>query len=283
MKFYTILFFVLAGQLLYSQNVPAEVNSIYHVRKSLQFGEDLKFHNDFDLKTAEITLPKTTAFTIDYTQKYLVYDPVKDPKRLLFNTGLFMGTALASYGILWVLPESFTGWDKEEMLEYGMWHRWKDNVTAGPIWDEDGIFLNWIAHPWAGAVYFMSARGSGFNKWESFAYSAIMSTFFWEFGVEAFAEIPSWQDLIITPILGSIIGEQFFRWKGNIIRNDKKVLNSKILGGVSLFFMDPFNLLLDGFGYQTKNKMQTYSVIAPIEYDFVSGKTIWGVQLVVRF
>jgi hypothetical protein len=40
---------------------------------------------------------------------------------------------------------------------------------------------------------------------------------------------------------------------------------------------------LDGFGYQTKNKMQTYSVIAPIEYDFVSGKTIWGVQLVVRF
>ena len=110
---------------------------------------------------------------------------------------------MASFGILWVLPESFTNWNKEEMLEYGMFNRWKDNVRAGPLWDDDDIFLNWIMHPWAGAVYFMSARGSGFNKWESFAYSAIMSTFFWEYGVEAFAEIPSWQDLLITPIVGS--------------------------------------------------------------------------------
>ena len=283
MKFYTLVFFIFISQVFYSQNITIENNSIYHKSKSLQFGEDFKLQNDIDLRTAEITLPNTTAFTIDYNQKYLVYDPVRDPRRLLYNTGLFMGTALASFGLLWVLPESFTNWNKEEMLEYGMFNRWKDNVRAGPVWDEDGIFLNWVIHPWAGAVYFMSARGSGFNKWESFAYSAIMSTLFWEYGVEAFAEIPSWQDLIVTPILGSIIGEQFFRWKGNVIRNDKKVLNSKILGGVSLFFMDPFNLLLDGFGYKTKNKMQTYSVIAPIDYDFVSGKTIWGVQVVVSF
>lgn len=283
MKFYTLVFFIFISQVFYSQNITIENNSIYHKSKSLQFGEDFKLQNDIDLRTAEITLPNTTAFTIDYNQKYLVYDPVRDPRRLLYNTGLFMGTALASFGLLWVLPESFTNWNKEEMLEYGMFNRWKDNVRAGPVWDEDGIFLNWVIHPWAGAVYFMSARGSGFNKWESFAYSAIMSTLFWEYGVEAFAEIPSWQDLIVTPILGSIIGEQFFRWKGNVIRNDKKVLNSKILGGISLFFMDPFNLLLDGFGYKTQNKMQTYSVIAPIDYDFVSGKTIWGVQVVVSF
>ncbi len=283
MKFYTLVFFIFISQVFYSQNITIENNSIYHKSKSLQFGEDFKLQNDIDLRTAEITLPNTTAFTIDYNQKYLVYDPVRDPRRLLYNTGLFVGTALASFGILWVLPESFTNWNKEEMLEYGMFNRWKDNVRAGPVWDDDGIFLNWVMHPWAGAVYFMSARGSGFNKWESFAYSAIMSTLFWEYGVEAFAEIPSWQDLIVTPILGSIIGEQFFRWKGNVIRNDKKVLNSKILGGVSLFFMDPFNLLLDGFGYKTQNKIQTYSVIAPIDYDFVSGKTIWGVQVVVSF
>ncbi len=283
MKFYYLVFFLLVGQIFYSQNAPVEVNSINHKSKSLQFGEDLMFQNEFDIGSKEITIPETTAYTIDFNQKYLVYDPVRDPKRLVYNTGLFLGTAVVSFGILWVLPESFTNWNKEEILEYGMIQRWKDNVRAGPVWDEDGLFLNWIMHPWSGAVFFMSARGSGFNKWESFAYSSIMSTFFWEYGVEAFAEIPSWQDLIITPILGSVLGEFFFSWKGNIIKNDRKVLNSKAIGGVSLFVMDPFNMIIDGLGYKTKNKMQIYSSIAPIDYDFYTGKTIWGMQLVARF
>jgi len=283
MKYYFLLFFILTTQIFYSQDIPVEVNNIYHKSKSLQFGEDLTFQNAFELQEKEITIPKTTAYTIDFIQKKLVYDPVRDPKRLVYNTGLFMGTALASFGILWVLPESFTNWNKEEMLEYGMLRRWKDNVTSGPVWDKDGFFLNWIMHPWSGAVYFMSARGSGFNKWESFGYSAIMSTFFWEYGIEAFAEIPSWQDLLITPIVGSVLGELFFNWKGNIIRNERKVLNSKALGGVSLFLMDPFNMIIDGLGYKTKNKMQIYSSITPIDYDFSSGKTIWGIQMVVRF
>jgi len=283
MRFYFFLFFILIGQAFYSQNEPVEVSNIFHKSKSLQFGEDLKFQDDIDLISKEINIPLTTSYTIDYLQKNLVYDPVRDPKRLVYNTGLFMGAAIASFGILWVLPESFTNWDKDEMLEYGMIQRWKDNVRAGPVWDDDDFFLNWIMHPWAGAVYFMSARGSGFNKWESFAYSAVMSTFFWEYGIEAFAEIPAWQDLLITPIVGSVLGEFFFRWKGNIIRNDKKVLNSKILGGTSLFIMDPFNMILDGLGYKTKHKMQTYSAIAPIDYDFRSGKTIWGLQIVMQF
>ncbi len=283
MGFYFFLFFILIGQAFYSQNKPVEVSNIFHKSKSLQFGEDLKFQDDIDLIPKEINIPLTTAYTIDYTQKYLVYDPIRDPKRLVYNTGLFMGAAIASFGILWILPESFTNWNKEEMLEYGMIQRWKDNVRAGPVWDDDDFFLNWVMHPWSGAIYFMSARGSGFNKWESFAYSAVMSTFFWEYGIEAFAEIPSLQDLLITPIIGSVLGEFFFRWKGNIIRNDKKILNSKILGGTSLFIMDPFNMLLDGLGYKTQNKMQTYSAIAPIDYDFRSGKTIWGLQVVVSF
>lgn len=283
MKVFYTFFLLLIGQIFYSQNIPVEVNTIFHKSKTLQFGEDLKFQNEIDLASGEIRLPNTTAFEIDFNQKYLVYDPVRDAKRLIFNTGLFMGTALASFGILWVLPESFTNWNKEEMLEYGMWRRWKDNVTAGPVWDNDTFFLNWVMHPWAGAVYFMSARGSGFSAWESFAYSAVMSTFFWEYGVEAFAEIPSWQDLIITPVVGSVLGEAFFYLKGSIIRNDRKVLNSKILGGTSLFIMDPFNMLLDGFGYKTKNKMQTYSSVMPIDYDFRSGKSIWGLQVVIAF
>ena len=280
---FLLLIFLLSYHSVFAQNDTIKESSIYTQTRPLQFGNDLLHNNEINVINSITSSDYNTEYSKYYHNKYQVYDPVKDPKRLLFNTGLFLGAAVASFGILWILPESFTNWDKEEMLEYGMINRWKDNVRAGPVWDNDDIFLNWIMHPWSGAVYFMSARGSGYNKWESFAYSAFMSTVLWEYGIEAFAEIPSWQDLLITPILGSLIGEQFFRWKGNIIRNERKVLNSRILGGTSLFLMDPFNQILDGLGYKTKNKIQSYSAIAPIEYDFASNKTIWGMQVLIVF
>ena len=269
---------------LYAQNDSIKLKKgIIHSNKPIQFGDNLYPVESIviDQDISQILIP--TQFTRDYTFNYLTYDPVRDPKRLLFNTGLYFGAALASFGILWISPESFSGWDKDKIREEGLFKRWKENVQAGPVWDDDGWFLNWVSHPWAGAVYYMSARGSGFKRWESFLYSNVMSTFFWEYGVEAFAEVPSWQDLIVTPILGSLLGEFFFIWKGKIIQNERKVLNSKFLGGTSLLIMDPFNELLDVFGYKTQNKIQTYSTIAPISYDISSGKTIWGMQIVLQF
>jgi len=283
LPFLIVTFLFINVSSVFSQRDSIVGVQVYTQTKALQFGNDFKNQK---VEAFPKTIPKSLQTTIyinpnDYN--YLVNTPIKEPKRLAYNTGLFAGTALISFGILWVLPESFTNWNKEEMLEYGMFNRWKDNVTAGPVWDEDDLFLNWIMHPYSGAVYYMTARGSGYNKWESFAYSAFMSTFLWEYGIEAFAEIPSWQDLFITPILGSILGEQFFRWKGNILRKDGKVLNSGFLGGASLFLMDPFNEVLDGLGYKNKNNIKTYSAFAPIEYDFRSNETIWGIQIVVAF
>lgn len=278
-----ILLFLIGIQTVNAQRDSVATSTIFHTTKPLQFGnEDVKkpsiiFENKLPYSF------QTTEYFKYYDQKYLVYDPVKDPKRLVYNAGLFTGAALASFGLLWILPESITNWNKEEMLEYGMFNKWKDNVRVGPVWDSDDFYLNYIIHPWAGGVYYMSARGSGYNKWESFAYTAFMSTIMWEYGIEAFAEIPSIQDLIVTPVIGSILGEQFFRWKGNIIRNERKVLNSRFLGATSLFIMDPFNQMLDSFGYKTKNKIQTYSTVAPIDYDFYSNRSIWGLQVLVMF
>ncbi len=271
------------SQMTYGQRDSVVTYSVYSKVIPLQFGNEY-------LNTAKIKMSddipnvlNTPLYSIDYRQKYLVYDPIRDPKRLLYNTGLFVGAAVAAFGVLWISPESFSGWDKDEIRKEGLFKKWKENVKAGPVWDEDDWFLNWVTHPWAGAVYYMSARGSGFKWWESFAYSALMSTFFWEYGVEAFAEIPSWQDLVITPIVGSALGECFFVWKGKIVRNERRVLNSKLLGVSSLILMDPFNELLNVMGYKTKNKMQTYSTIAPIDYDYGSNKPIWGLQVTIQF
>ena len=282
--FIFILFLSITTSSLYAQNDSVRIKEeIIHIHKPLQFGNDF-FPMDSFLIDQEI--PKNlqpTQFTQIYTFKYLTYDPVRDPKRLLYNTSLYFGAAFTAFAILWISPESFSGWDKDKIKEDGFLKGWKENVKAGPVWDDDDWVLNWISHPWAGAVYYMSARGSGFKRWESFVYSIMMSTLFWEYGIEAFAEIPSWQDLIITPIVGSLLGEAFFIWKGKVIQNERKILNSRFLGGTSLFIMDPFNELLDVFGYKTQNKIQMNSTIAPISYDFSSGKAIWGMQVVVVF
>jgi hypothetical protein len=251
---------------------------------------DLDFNKDIFIQSKD-NLTKDlskTQFSKDYINNYLTYNPVRDPKRLAINSGLLFGAAMIDFAILWSAPEEMTKWEKREIFkkdlqDIGLYAMWKENVESGPIMDDDGIFFNWISHPWVGGIYYMTARGSGFKRWESFTYSVIMSTLFWEYGLEAVSEVPSWQDIVITPIIGSLIGELFFKWKGKIIRNERKVLNSRFLGGTSLFLMDPFNQILDGFGYKAKDKIHTYSVFSPVEYDFASGKPVWGMQVVILF
>jgi hypothetical protein len=213
----------------------------------------------------------------------LEYNPKRDPKRLLYNTGLYIGASVVSFSILWMMPESVTNWDKEKMKREGIGKKWKENVKAGPVWDKDDWVLNYVMHPWFGGVYYMSARGSGFKAWESFAYSTLMSSVFWEYGIEAFAEVPSWQDVVATPVLGSVIGEGFFIAKKSIIKNDKKIWNSRALGRFTIFLMDPFNAFINGFGYKTKNKVTATSAFIPVGYDQTSNKTVWGMRVAVNF
>jgi hypothetical protein len=205
----------------------------------------------------------------------------KDYRRLGYNTTLYVGAAIVIFGVLWVSPESFSHWDKESIKQNGIFWKWKQNVNDGPVMDHDSFFINYVTHPYSGAVYFMTARSSGFTFLESFGYSAIMSTFFWEYGIEAFAEIPSIQDLISTPILGSAMGEGFFYAKKSILRHDKRVLKSRFLGKTTLFLIDPFNSILNGFGY--KEKVKTQMSIAPVGFDQFSNKTVWGVNFSASF
>jgi Domain of unknown function (DUF3943) len=277
-----VLFWI--GFVLQAQDkVPQAAKPIEVSLKPLQLDGGFTVQHSVEILAFDENKPLITEFSKDYIFNNLTYDPVRDPRRLAYNSGLFVGGAVLSFGILWVLPESVSNWDKEEIKETGLINKWKNNVSEGPIWDNDSFFFNWITHPWAGAVYYMAARGSGFSTWESFGYSLVFSTFFWEYGVEAFAEVPSWQDIIITPTIGSVFGEGFFYAKRKIIENDHKILKSRLLGVTALVFMDPFNEILDGLGYKTKNKIQTYSSFAPIQYDYIANKPVWGISMSVNF
>ncbi len=211
------------------------------------------------------------------------YPPQKaDFRKLGYCTLVFVGTSIVVAAVVWTLPESASGWNKKEIKDTGLFTMWHENVTTGPVVDEDSDYYNYVTHPYAGAVYYMAARSSGFRPLGSFAYSAILSTLVWEYGIEAFAEAPSWQDLIITPTVGSLLGEVFFHAKRGILKNHSKVLKSKALGFVCLLVIDPFSTAVDGFGY--KPKMKSNLSIAPIPYNRSNKpESVLGLKYTVRF
>lgn len=162
-------------------------------------------------------------------------------KHLWVNTGVLMGAGVATMVILEALPSDATAWNKKENAKVSMWKRWLRNVKAGPVWDHDNLVFNLLLHPYAGAAYYMGARSCGFNCWGSFLYSFCISTIFWEYGFEAFNEIPSVEDLVITPVVGSLLGEGFYLVKRHIVSNDYRLCGSKVLGYAVAFLVDPIN------------------------------------------
>lgn len=158
------------------------------------------------------------------------------------NTAVYAGAFIGTLFVLECLPEDATSWNRAELRQTPFYKRWYENIfKKGPEWDHDKFVFNYVLHPYAGAAYFMAARTCGFNFWQSFLYSACISTIGWEFGIEACMERPSYQDLIITPVVGSLMGEGFYRLKRLIVDRDYYVLGSKAIGHICAFFLDPVN------------------------------------------
>ncbi|MDF2154288.1 DUF3943 domain-containing protein [Vibrio sp. CAU 1672] len=171
--------------------------------------------------------------------KHQIVPKDKDWDYLMGQTYTILGLSVATVGLMTFLPESITKWDEEDRDMSQLGKKWKDNVKNGPVWDRDEHFLNYIMHPYFGGVYYTAARHAGYNEFESFLYSATMSTFFWEYGVEAFAEVPSWQDIFITPFFGAVVGEMMLTAEQDIVSNGGEVMGSETMGDVSLFLLNP--------------------------------------------
>lgn len=157
---------------------------------------------------------------------------------------LALGMA-GTMGVLWAMPGTVTGWDKEKISSNpnGIFAEYKDNIRRGPVWDKDDGFFNYVAHPAAGAAYYTLSRHNGKSPLESFGYSVAMSTFFWEYGFEAFAEIPSIQDLIITPVIGALLGEVAYQYEQKIRNDGGKLMGSKALGSAAMIVLNPAGAL----------------------------------------
>lgn len=102
------------------------------------------------------------------------------------------------------MPKEVTKWQDDWVQSIS--RNWKRTFTQPPVMDTDEAWLNWIAHPVIGTWYYNSVRSQNAKWWESFLWSLAQSTF-WEYVIEGMAEQPSIQDLWITPVIGSALGE----------------------------------------------------------------------------
>ncbi len=205
----------------------------------------------------------TNIYDLEYSRTF----SCPDKKRLIQNTAALYVAGVATLGVLELLPENVTAWNKKELRKTPFFKRWWMHVKRGAVWDRDNWVFNYMLHPYGGAAYYMSARSQGLNSWQSSLYSFAVSTFFWEYGIEAFMEYPSVQDLIITPVVGSIIGEQFYKIKRHIVRNNYHLLNSRFLGHLICFMVDPVNEFMDLVVRRPKAKVT--SMLTPGSFSMI--------------
>jgi|GEM_PF-846322 len=230
----------------------APVQAGYGPQSVIEQPEDT-FYDEWD-RHYKTSLLKPQYLLLDPNQDkdYVVEDinvnqSMSAEARALTEDLLYTQLALiAGIGVLVALPQSVSNWDLDALQEKPLNVRWQEHVQTKPVWDQDDWAINYIGHPISGAVYYTMARNDGMDIFESALFSTVMSTFFWEYGYEAFAEIPSIQDMIVTPLFGSFLGEGMHILEGKLDANHGVIWGSKALGSFSYFWLDPMGSIAGG-------------------------------------
>lgn len=150
---------------------------------------------------------------LDLDRSSLSAVDTRDRDGLKRDTWYFAGYQWVTIGLLYLAPESVSGWSDEQKSGYSM-SIWWDNVTH-PQMDSDDFYINYLLHPYWGATYFVRAQERGYGAKGAFWYSVLLSSMY-EFGAEALFEEPSIQDLIVTPVFGSLLGRYFMHVRHDI-------------------------------------------------------------------
>jgi len=183
-------------------------------------------------------------------------EPQRDWRGIGRDTAFYLGYQGVFAGVLYLLPESVTKWTKDQ--KKATIKKWKENVR-NPVWDKDKWWINYLGHPYFGATFYIRARERGFQELGSFGYSALLSALY-EFGIEAFFEPPSYQDLIVTPVGGILVGKYIFE---PIRDNIKAKAHLKWYDHAGLILTDPLgaanSLFEKALGIQSDIRLQFHS------------------------
>lgn len=180
------------------------------------------------------------------------------PKGIWFKkTNSVFGRFAYSQAILW--PSSIGGhlyvYIKEDNLGnlariYSL-KTSKRTFTLPPVWDRDSISWNYGVHPVMGSFSYLAYRNKGGHWAEAFAGAAINSAIY-EYLIAGGTQQPSINDLIVTPVLGSLLGEGFYQLKKKLLKDQHLNFIEKVVITVT----DPFEVFYYGFNYRKLCRVQ---------------------------
>jgi len=195
--------------------------------------------DDRNLQTSVINLtdtflPKQSNFPLLRNEQAGIWKKVGRAELLIG------GAELVGITVLILSPKDVTGWSPDWTQD--AWRNVKRSLSTPPVWDDDDWQLNYIGHPIAGSIYYNSLRSQNASIFHSFLFATAQS-FIWEYIIEATAEKPSIQDLIVTPIAGAVLGESAHRLTMNMRRNGFNFFEK-----VFVLIFNPLFVLNNGFG-----------------------------------
>ncbi len=212
----------------------------------------------------ETFFPDTINTSLTDTMKYNMYgdllndDPIYNKRAPLWNPIL----KITIENVLLNLVDHYFAHFNWAAVGFKTWNRtalrsgfpWNN----GWNWDNDRFGNDFLLHPYTGAGYFNSARATGYNYWESSAF-----TFFGAYEWKLFGENdgPAKNSLVATTLGGMFLGEILYRLGSDVI-DERTTGIERVEREIAAFFISPgrsFSRLMDGklFNHLTEDVYQT--------------------------
>ena len=161
-------------------------------------------------------------------------------KRFAYSQAVLWPTSLGAHFYLYLREGDLGNLSQIYTLK-----TYKRTFTLPPVWDNDSISWNYGVHPIMGSFSYLAYRNKGAYWAEAFAGAAINSAIY-EYFIAGGTQQPSINDLIVTPILGSILGEGIYQIKKMFLRDKHLTFIEKIV----ITITDPFEVFYYGFNYR---------------------------------
>ncbi len=250
-----IVSFLFGFQSIGQTYIPREFSSFKQKEFSLPKHYSLKFDSS---SYSSLTYKKDLSFSV-YSNQYLQSKldstkfGIKAPyQHLLLNEYssfwkkagrgelLIGGIEVIGMVTLMLMPKEVTKWDPD-------WIKAAEKNLARafstpPVWDKDDWVLNYIGHPIAGSYYYNAVRSQNATRFQSFLFATVQSCI-WEYVIEGVAERPSIQDLFVTPVVGSLLGEPIHLATMSMRKNGFRFFEK-----VFVLVFNPMFVINNGFG-----------------------------------
>ncbi|MCF8461763.1 MAG: DUF3943 domain-containing protein [Flavobacteriales bacterium] len=151
-----------------------------------------------------------------------------------------LGMEAIGYGILAALPTEISQWER---VDNRYTQNWKNTFTKPPVFDHDTWYMNYIAHPYQGMLFYNAVRSQNAKIWQSSLF-CLGHVLVFEYVIEGGAEQPSIQDLIVTPIAGILLGEGIHRATMAMAKNGFKWYET-----TAIIILNPMFAINNGFKF----------------------------------